>query len=113
MSYRNEEDNLQERYELNRLANAGLHLVVFMGAALASASLMSHVKQTQSPSLPSLILLFALTCVFSGAASAFLYFQCRGSQDEEFNEPRRQCLLFAINGALAAALGLGLVMICL
>ena len=113
MSYRNEEDNLEERFHLNRLANAGLHLIVFMNASVASASLMSQIKQTQAPSPGSLIVLFAFTCVFCGASSAFLYFQCRGSQDEEFNEPRRQSLLFAANGGLAAALGLGLVLVCL
>ena len=113
MTYRNEENDLQQRYELNRLAKAGLHFIVFLGAALASASLMSYVKQTQAPSSWCLVALSAVSCIFSAAASAFLYLQCRGSEDEEFNEPRRQCLLFALNGALGAALGLGLVMVCL
>jgi hypothetical protein len=113
MSYRNEENNLQERFEMNWLANACLHLVVFAGSALASASCMSYIKQTQAPASWCLVALSAVICIFCAAASALLYFLCRGSEDEEFNEPRRQSLLFAINGGLAAALGLGLVMACL
>lgn len=109
----NEEEQIAERYSLNNLVNSGMYVLIFMSTTVAAASLLSYVKQTQSPTTPTLTALCLTVCLAATALSWVAYYVYRAESDQEFNHPSSQSKLFSLSGFLGAAVGCTVVFICL